>query len=201
MPFNRINAMSTSALSPCLRRDLSDGLQQQMFFWGQDVIRPTGNFLKEQGFQRSPSKGSKGTSCYRLPWQDGHIELYGACAGWYGREGGFTFIRPRRLCYLWTSAHETPTPGALQNHHLASATQRDLYPAALPFLDWVIAHEEAVLSRFGESYRQENFRQYRKVPKARQWIEPSAALQWFKCLRDSPANLERPKQYLQRSYA
>ena len=64
--------------------DLAEGIQQQMYFWGQDVIRPEGNFLVEQGFVRSPSEGAKGTSCYRLPWQNGHIELYGACAGWYG---------------------------------------------------------------------------------------------------------------------
>lgn len=172
-----------------------------MFFWGQDVLRPTGNFLKEQGFERSPSKGSKGTSCYRLNWQGGHVELYGSCAGWYSQEGGFTFIRPRRRCYLWNSVEETPTPGAWQKGCLESATKIELYNAALPFLDWLIAYEHAVLTGFGRSYRRENFRKYRKVPKAKQWVEPSAALQWFKCLRDSPGELQRPKYYSQRIHS
>ncbi len=190
--------MSTIALSgipSCFQRDLAQGLQQQMFFWGQDVLRPTGNFLKEQGFQRSPSKGLQGTSCYRLAWQSGHIELYGACAGWHGPEGGFTFIRPRRHCYLWQSGEETPLPGAWQKGLLKSATKTELHAASLPFLDWVIEYEEAVLARFGHAYRRENFHKYRKVPKAKQWVEPSAALQWFKCLRHSPSNLQRPKHY------
>lgn len=192
--------MSSSALPSCFQRDLSDGLQQQMFFWGQDVLRPTGNFLREEGFKRSASRGSKGTSCYRLPWQNGHVELYGACAGWYDPDGGFTFIRPRRRCYLWNSREETPTPGAWQNDSLRAASFSELYTAALPFLDWLIAYEQAVLERFGCSYRDENFRKYRKVPKAKQWVEPSAALRWFKCLRDSPHDLQRPKSFSQKAH-
>ena len=192
-----IGIMSSLAIPPCFPRDLSDGLQQQMFFWGQDVLRPTGNFFKDQGFERSPSKGLKGTSCYRLAWQNGHIELYGSCAGWYGPDGGFTFIRPRRRCYIWNSKTETPIPGAWQKKFLNSATKSELYTAALPFLDWLITHEQAVLARFGHSYRRENFRRYRKVPKAKQWVEPPAALQWFKSLRDSPTDLRRPKHYAQ----
>ena len=193
--------MNASAIPSCFRRDLSDGLQQQMFFWGRDVLRPTGNFLTAQGFVRSPSPGLKGTSCYRLPWQGGLVELYGSCAGWYGPEGGFTFYRARRRCYLWTSGTETPIPGQWQKELFESGTDRELYHAALPFLDWLIAYEHAVLARFGLAYRAENFRQYRKVPKAKQWVEPSAALQWFQCLRDSPGELLRPKQYAQAVHA
>ena len=118
-----------------------------MFFWGQDVQRPTGNFLKEQGFERGPSKGAKGTSCYRLPWQGGHVELYGACVGWYGAEGGFTFIRPRRRCFIWESGEETPVPGAWQVGLLKPASGRELYEASVPFLDWLLAYEDAVLAR------------------------------------------------------
>ena len=164
-----------------------------MFFWGQDVVRPTGNFLTEQGFTRTPSAGLKGTSCYRFSWQNGVIELHGACAGWYGENGGFSFIRPRRRCYLWDSPQHPPTPGAWKNTHLKPATKTQLYTAVLPFLDWLIAYEQAVLERFGISYRAENFRKYRKVPKAKQWIDPAAALQWFTCLRNSPELLRRPK--------
>ena len=58
-------------LSPGLFRDLSEGIQQLMYFWGLDVIHPEGNFLLTNGFDRSPSKGMKGTSCYRKSWQSG----------------------------------------------------------------------------------------------------------------------------------
>lgn len=187
--------MSVLSLPSCFHRDLAEGLQQQMFFWGQDVLHPTGNFLKKQGFTRSPSTGLKGTSCYRRTWQNGHIELYGSCAGWYNEDGGFTFIRPRRRCYVWNSAQETPVPGDWQTEFCQSVTRNELYTAALPFLDWLITYEESVLDNFGTDYRLENYREYRKVPKARQWAEPSAAFRWFKCLRDTPNDLKRPKHY------
>ena len=98
-------------VAPYFLRDLSEGIQQLMYFWGLDVIHPEGNFLIEQGFDRSPSKGIKGTSCYRCSWQNGYIELYGSCAGWYGCGNGFAFIRPKRRCFIWLSDAMTPIPG------------------------------------------------------------------------------------------
>jgi len=169
-------------LAPYFFRDLAEGIQQQMFFWGQDVSRPDGNFLVEQGFERSPSLGIKGTSRYRLPWQEGHIELYGSCAGWYGEDSGFSFIRPRHRCVIWLSGSETPIPGAL-------------YQASLPFLDWLIAYEHGVLDCFGKDYREKNYRKYAKVPKAKEWLKPAAALSWFQCFRESPELLVRPKKF------
>lgn len=181
-------------LPSCFHRDLAEGLQQQMFFWGLDVTLPTGNFLKEQGFQRTPSTGLKGTSCYRLPWRSGHIELYGACAGWYGGDGGFTFLRPERRCYVWTTGSETPIPGDVQKEFLSPVKGQQLYRAALPFIEWLVSYEKSVRLRFGEVHRLESFRRYRKVPKAKQWVEPQAALEWFKSLCDSPQQVRRPHQ-------
>ncbi len=190
-----MNATETT-LSPHFFQDLAEGILQQMFFWGQDVSRPEGNFLVAQGFERSSTHASKGTSRYRLPWQNGHIELYGACAGWYGAEGGFTFIRPRRRCAIWLSNKETPTPGAWQQKYIGQRTKKsDLYLASLPFLDWLISHEQEVVSHFGSSYRQSNHWKYDKLPKAKAWIEPEAALQWFQCFRDTPDQLTRPKHF------
>lgn len=183
-------------IAPYFLRDLADGIQQQMFFWGQDVSHPEGNFLVTQGFERSASLGIKGTSRYRLPWQGGYIELYGACAGWYGPQGGFTFIRPRRRCAIWLSEKETPIPGAWQQEFIAKDTERsDLYLASLPFLDWLITYEYKVLEHFGTSYREENYWKYRKVPKAKAWLKPEVALRWFKRFRENPEFLERPKSF------
>ena len=111
-----------SSLASHFFRDLCEGIQQQMFFWGRDVIHPEGNFLVEEGFERSQSKGMEGTSCYRRPWQNGHIELYGSCAGWYGHGNGFTFIRPRKKCVIWLSEEVTPIPGAWQDELIHKAT-------------------------------------------------------------------------------
>ncbi len=145
--------MSETQIAPCVLRDLANGIQQQMYFWGQDVLRPEGNFLVQQGFERSPSKGLKGTSCYRRQWRGGHIELYGSCAGWYGQENGFTFIRPKKQCAIWLSGHATPIPGSWQTHLIQQkTTKQELYVASLPFLDWLITYERAVLEAFGNAY-------------------------------------------------
>lgn len=104
--------MHTSAacrFSP-LFRDLAAGLNQQMFFWGKDAILPEGNFFVTTGFTKRPSPGIQGTSCYRLPWQGGAIELHGSHAGWLGTDGGFFFIRPLARCVRWLSP-TPPVPG------------------------------------------------------------------------------------------
>jgi len=166
------------------------------------VTRPEGNFLVEQGFERSPSQGIKGTSCYRLEWKGGHIELYGACAGWYGSDRGFTFIRPRRRCAIWLSGDVTPVPGQWQPEFIdKEAKKAELYSASLPFIDWLISYEHAVLARFGRGYREENFRRYKKVPKARVWVEPQVALRWFQCFLETPEDLVRPKRLGKRDHA
>lgn len=190
------------SIAPHVLRDLANGLQQQMFFWGQDVVRPEGNLLVEQGFSRSPSRGLKGTSCYRREWQGGHVELYGSCAGWYGEERGFAFIRPRKQCVVWKSAEDTPVPGSWRLDLIdRSASREQVYQASLPFLDWLISYEVEVLSRFGADYRMENYRRYKKVPKARLWIEPAGALEWFRGFRDAPEHLVRPKKYSCKDHA
>lgn len=187
---------ATPTLAPYFLRDLAAGLQQQMFFWGQDVVHPEGNFLTEQGFTRSASTGLKGTSCYRRTWQDGHIELYGSCAGWYNQDGGFAFIRPQRRCVVWLSGEVTPIPGAWEKKHISSsATKEDLYLASLPFLDWLISYEQTLLAELGHDYRNANYWKYKKVPKAKAWLEPELALQWFQCFRETPDQLVRPKRF------
>ena len=182
-------------IAPCSLRDLAEGIQQQMYFWGQDVLRPGGNYLVKQGFVRLPSKGAKGTSCYQLDWQGGRVELYGSCAGWYGRPASFAFLRPRRRCVIWRSEVDSPIPGEWDRRLIVTeATREELYQASLPFLDWLIAYEEEVLAEFGSDYREENFRRYRKVPKAKVWLKPELALGWFRDFRERPLELRRPKQ-------
>lgn len=198
MPVATVPVLPELMIANHFFRDLAEGIQQQMYFLGQDVIRPEGNFLVKEGFERSPSRGLKGTSCYRLAWQDGHIELYGACAGWYGRGKGFAFIRPRQRCVVWRSDEVTPIPGAWRNELIDKrATKNELYQASLPFLDWLISYEKTVIKHFGSAYRTLNYRDYKKVPKAKAWVEPAIALRWFQCFRESPEKLVRPRKLRQ----
>ena len=171
-------------------RDLANGLQQQMFFWGQDILHPEGNIFLENGFERSPSPGLRGTSCYHRKWKEGRLELYGSTSGWYGKDGGFAFIRPQKKCVVWNSSAETPIPGIWQDDCiLRDASRNDLYQASLPFLDWLLSYEDTVLAEFGKDYRTTTYERYKKVPKAKAWLEPQAALTWFQGLRHTPENL------------
>jgi len=187
-------------IAPDFLCDLAEGIQQQMYFWGQDVLRPEGNFLVEQGFERSPSTGLKGTSCYRRQWQKGHVELYGSCAGWYGEHGGFTYIRPWKRCVIWRSGQDTPIPGFWQRELIdESATKNELYHASLPFLDWLISYEYSILARFGRAYRQKTYWEYREFSNAEAWVEPSTALRWFQCYRENPEQLVNSKNLSQKT--
>jgi hypothetical protein len=184
-------------LAPYFFRDLAEGLQQQMFFWGQDVLHPAGNLLVAQGFSRSPSTGLKGTSCYRCEWRKGHVELYGSVAGWYGQGGGFAFIRPKRRCVVWSAADETPVPGAWQEHGInRRASRAELYEASQPFLDWLLTYEETIFEKFGPRYRERHFRKYAQVPKTRVWLPPSEAKHWFRTFRNFPEKLVRPRKMM-----
>ncbi|MGB0144173.1 MAG: hypothetical protein ACPGJR_08170 [Akkermansiaceae bacterium] len=188
---------SPPSLAPFHFRDLADGIQQFMFFWGQDVLHPAGNLLGRQGFERSPSTGIKGTSCYRLKWQGGHIELYGSVAGWYGNGGGFTFIRPKRRCVIWRSSEETPVPGDWQERLIEKkATRVELYEASKPFLNWFLSYEDEIFEHFGPRYRESHYRMYDRIPKNRVWLPPSLAMKWFRAFRYSPETLVRPRQLL-----
>lgn len=180
--------------APYFFRDLAEGIQQQMFFWGQDVCHPSGNFLVRQGFERLASEGAKGTSRYRMPWMGGEVELYGACAGWYGEGSGFVFIRPMKRCVVWRSSEVRPIPGAWQRELIARPLKRDeLYEMAKPFLDWMISYEKELVGCLGEEHRMANFAKYDKVPKARVWLEPKRAREWFGCFRTTPELLVRPR--------
>ena len=65
----------------------------------------------------------------------------------------------------------------------------------------MLDYEEAVRARYGMNYRAEVYRKYRRAPKARAWLDPESALEWFRCFRDRPEQLIRPKKFADRSDA
>ncbi|MBB5349955.1 hypothetical protein HNR46_000176 [Haloferula luteola] len=189
-----------------LLRDLSAGLRQQMYFWGRDVVHPVGNLLVHAGLSRSPSPGLQGTSCYTRPWQKGSIQLHGACAGWYGEQGGVVFIRPLGHCVGWRMS-TPPTPGEWSREHFESLSPDSLRHRIQPFLEWWIAYEETLLSLrplhsthpssslLGAGYRDRCFRAFRQLPRSRSWLPPRDALPWLRHFRDRTPGLPRAKRF------
>ena len=89
-----------------------------------------------------------------------------------------------------------PIPGAWENHLIdRAAGKNELYQASLPFIDWLLSYEKANVNRFGLRLPPRlTHASYRKVPKAKAWIEPPLALKWFHNFRNSPELLVRPRK-------
>ncbi|RYD35675.1 MAG: hypothetical protein EOP85_18825 [Verrucomicrobiaceae bacterium] len=160
--------------------ELAKGLKQQMYFWGRDVLHPSGNLLQQQGFLKSPSMGLQGTSCYSLPYEGGTIELHGACAGWYpasGGEDGFIYIRPMAKCFLWKGG-PAPVPGEWPLESL-TPIQGELPESATRFIRWWIQSEQWVTAHTGPDYRTECHRVHKRLPTSKAWLRPAEMMEWL----------------------
>jgi len=178
-----------------LMRDLSSGLAQQMFFWGRDVVHPSGNLLLAQEMKKSASTGLQGTSCYAREWQGGTIELHGACVGWYPRaagQHGFIFIRPLGKSFTWLGAGP-PVPGEWPCELLAPPDFDRLRLACLPFVDWWLESERWIDGEHGPAYRAGIFRKFKHLPRSKPWLPPDAAMRWLESFRSDPGKTGRAK--------
>jgi hypothetical protein len=180
-----------------LIRDLAGGFAQQMFFWGRDVVHPSGNLLAAQSCVKSPSTGLQGTSCYALAWQGGLIHLHGSCAGWFPQGGGegFIYIRPLRGCFIWKGG-ELPVPGDWSPAAAAAEDPVRLHELAAPFLDWWEHSEAWVKERFGSDYRSSCFAHFKRLPGSRPWLPPAEALRWIGSFRHTPGRTDRVRRLL-----
>lgn len=190
-----------SAFSPrpavaTLMRDFTDALAQQMYFWGRDVIHPSGNLLVAHGFERRKSEGFDGTSCYRKALDEGYIELHGACAGWYPDdtgEPGFLYIRTRRRCYLYDGT-EPPAPGFYSDDLLRTSPGADLLERSRRFLGWWLDYERWIAGVTGPGYRGACHRTFAKLPKSTPWLPPAAGLDWLRRYHRDPVRAGRARK-------
>lgn len=174
--------------------DFTNALGQQMFFWGRDVLHE-GNLLLAYGFEKRRSPGLQGTSCYRVPWREGFVELHGACAGWYGEKSvspGFLFVRSDKRCY----AHRLSSaviPGRHDHASLSSGNAKEVLEAGRTFASWLVHYEEWILSFCCEKHRQECFRMFSRLPTSRPWLPPEKALPWLSQLARGSSQLQRAR--------
>jgi hypothetical protein len=173
--------------------DAARGLAQQMVFWGHDVRHPDGNALVRFGLNRNPSPGLAGTSCYRMEWEDGLIELHGAIASWTPPPGGTgsVFCRDLGRIDLWCGA-SPPVPGR-EHGEPGSAVER--WQAFQPFLRWLVTYENHASNELGTDWRPGCWRAIKRLPKGKPWLPPALALKWWKIAASGVP--PRPKQLLQ----
>ena len=197
-PQMSMNALPEHLSHAGLLNDVHRGLGQQMYFWGVDVLSG-GNLLKAYGFERHPSPGHRGTSCYRLPWDRGLIELHGHCAGWYPGEPeqsdapGYLFVRNHRAGYAHQQCQPV-VPGQWRSHQTQRQTQH-LLQASRHFICWLVEYEAWVLRAVGQDYRCHCHRQFLELPKSRPWLPPEPALRWWQCLATNDPALCRARHF------
>lgn len=190
---------SSSSVTRGHLNDLTIGLGQQMFFWGRDVLAE-GNLLQRYGFEKRVSPGLQGTSCYCKSWQQGVIELHGACAGWYPcqRGGqGFLFIRKDRRCYTHRETRPA-VPGRYDYARLASGDLTGLSTSSRVFTAWLEHYETWIQGQMGAEYRLACFEMYDRLPSVRPWLSPTQALQWFSLFAKADPDLPRARHWLKK---
>ena len=186
-----------------LLRDVTDGLAQQMFFWGRDVVHRDGNGLVRAGLQRIAriGTGGEGTSRYRIERENGWIELHGFCAGWRPHDPAATGMLFVRRCHRIFLARGEMTPGRYDMKRLRGGTVDEMLAACGPFLRWWADYEEWAAFEFGPEWREACWRDYRKLRGHRPWLPPVAARSWLRGFLAAPGSSVRPGKLLRRPIA
>lgn len=193
--------MSSSRLRALLR-DYTTLLNQQMYFWGCDVIHPDGNLLCESGFERRKSEGLEGTSCYRRNVEgNAFVELHGACAGHYTASevedvtANFIYIRNKKHCFLY-SGDEPPAPGYYFSKTLHSGPALDLYFASLRFLNWWLEYEKWIAEETSNDWRDMAYNAFAKLPGSRASLAPKKAILWLNQYQYNPTQIARVRDWM-----
>lgn len=179
-------------------RDLTDGLAQQMFFWGCDVRHGEGNGLVRFGMQRIArvAADGEGTSRYRMEHANGWIELHGFCAGWRPHDPASPGLLYVRRCHRIFLSRGEMIPGRYDMTRLHSGKMDELLAAAGPFLRWWADYEEWAASELGPAWREECLRDFRRLRGARPWLPPAEALAWLRNFVAEPHRADRPRDIL-----
>jgi len=136
-------------------------LNQQIWCWGRDILRPEGNWLNEIGFKsiKPPSERHKCSSMYCLELPGGKSVVLRGFGSFYGcSERGSVFLHRYKFLPKYTKLAtlenlpwaiedlpEWDMPNASQQNFCASLT--------LDFINWVKSYEEEIIDRLGVEYR------------------------------------------------
>ncbi|MEM6798139.1 MAG: hypothetical protein AAF589_01370 [Planctomycetota bacterium] len=140
----------------------ADLLSQQIWCWGQDILRPEGNWLLEIGFDRiaAPADRESCSSVYALEMPRGRRVVLRGFGVFYGddRLGG-VFLKRYEFLPKYTPQATLECPpwssDDLPSLNLPTETQLDRSTSlTVGLIDWIRTYEENVLERLGIDYRQ-----------------------------------------------
>lgn len=136
-------------------------LCQQIWCWGQDILRPSGNWLLEIGFARlkPPADREECASVYSLELPTGQFVVLRGFGVFYGDdERGAVFLpryefRPR---YTRQVTFECP-PWSVEDLPKLSAPTRSrrnaCFSLTLELIDWIRGYEVNIVECLGIEYR------------------------------------------------
>jgi hypothetical protein len=157
-----VECIARLRMTPRLRRDGADLLNQQLWCWGYDIRRDAGNLLIAHGFERVPApEGSSWRSAYHLTLEPGRgVSLWGFGMLYCDAEHGALFLKrfgfqprllpdavPPRTCFIQEHLPAQRTPTTPSECREALLLLRDA-------LEWIAAYETWVLDTAGCAHRQ-----------------------------------------------
>lgn len=158
------------------------GLEQRIWYLGQDTIDPENNLLVKYGFERYRTADHIGSSRYKLKWGAFTIELHSLCLGVYGAEqDGFLYVRSPEGAYIYLNQNPT-LPGHYRSEFLIKPkTVEDkwrFHKASCVFLEWLEHYESWLDNTIGKDYRLMCYQLYKC-----DGLAPDDAREWFRQYR------------------
>ncbi|MEM7008737.1 MAG: hypothetical protein AAF462_06320 [Thermodesulfobacteriota bacterium] len=173
-------------------KQLIRGLEQQLWFFGQDTAVREDNLFEQYGFSRYRTPGHGGSSRYKITWCDRTVDLHSFCVGIYGdNHDGFLFVRAhdQAYCYL---GEKPPLPGRYRSSFLMLPKDKEskgrFYEASCEFLEWIEDYESWIDATYGKGYRLDCYARYH-----RKWLAPDQARKWFREYRESQSKIKVSK--------
>ena len=176
-------------LNKKIYKQLIHGLEQQLWFFGQDTLDRENNLLEQYGFNRFRTPGHGGSSRYRIKWGHRIVDLHSFCVGIYGNNrDGFLFVRAHDKAYAYLG-QKPPLPGRYRNAFLMlpsdKESKRRFYEASCDFFEWLEHYESWIDTTHGKGYRLDCYARYH-----RKWLSPDKARMWFQEYRKLDNNMK-----------
>ena len=77
-------------------KQLLRGLEQELWYLGQDTLKRESNLLEKYGFHRYRTSGHEGSSRYKLKWRNRTLDFHSLCIGIYGNGEKGGIMSPSR---------------------------------------------------------------------------------------------------------
>ena len=152
---------SSPRLPAALRHAGSVLLDQQMWYWGQDIRRPDGNALTRYGFTRwQPPAPWSGSSAYVLAPDPGRQVVLWGFGFFYGdAASGGVYLARFDFDPFWSARSDLPaalwSPEQLPEFRSPQSPEERLCLSRLltRALEWIAAYEQWALETLGLDYR------------------------------------------------